>query len=121
MSELLPRTRCFALQCLQVADGMSMRLGARAVSSQLARSATSVAANYRAARRGRSKAEFLSKLQIALEEADESHFWLGMAVDGGYVHVEKVQYLIREADELTAMLVASLKTARRGSSPNQRL
>jgi four helix bundle protein len=115
MSELLPRTRRFALQCLQIADGMSMRpgAGARAVSSQLARSATSVAANYRAARRGRSKAEFLSKLQIALEEADESHFWLGLAVDGGYVNVEKTQPLIREADELTAMLVASLKTARR--------
>jgi four helix bundle protein len=116
MSELLPRTRQFALQCLQVADGMSTRPGARAVSSQLARSATSVAANYRAARRGRSKAEFLSKLQIALEEADESHFWLGLAVDGGYLNAEKMQPLIREADELTAMLVASLKTARRAAS-----
>ena len=93
-----------------------MRPGARAVSSQLARSATSVAANYRAARRGRSKAEFLSKLQIALEEADESHFWLGLAVDGGYAPIEKMQPLIREADELTAMLVASLKIARRAAS-----
>jgi four helix bundle protein len=82
----------------------------------LAPSATSVAANYRAARRGRSKAEFLSKLQIALEEADASHFWLGLAVDGGYINAEKTHPLIREADELTAMLVASLKTARRSSS-----
>ncbi len=93
-----------------------MRPGARAISSQLARSATSVAANYRAARRGRSKAEFLSKLQIALEEADESHFWLGLAVDGGYVSADKTQPLIREANELTAMLVASLKTARHRAS-----
>ena len=116
MSEPLPRTRRFALECLRVTDGMSMRPGARAISNQLARSATSVAANYRAARRGRSKAEFLSKLQIALEEADESHFWLGLAVDGGYINAEKSQPLIREADELTAMLVASLKTARRSTS-----
>lgn len=113
MSELLPRTRRFALECLRLTDGMPMHPGSRAISNQLARSATSVAANYRAARRGRSKAEFLSKLQIALEEADESHFWLGLAVDGGCVNAEKTQPLILEADELTAMLVASLKTARR--------
>jgi four helix bundle protein len=113
MSELLSRTRRFALDCLQVTDGMPMRPGARAISNQLARCSTSVAANYRAARRGRSKAEFLSKLQVALEEADESHFWLGLAVDGGYLNAEKLQPLIREADELTAMLVTSLKTARR--------
>jgi four helix bundle protein len=116
MNELLSQTRLFALRCLRVADTMPTKAGARAISSQLSRSATSVAANYRASRRGRSKAEFLSKLQIALEEADESHFWLGVAVDGGYVAAEKLQPLIREADELTAMLVASLKTARRSAS-----
>jgi four helix bundle protein len=113
MSELLIRTRAFALRCLKVSDAMSVRAGARAISSQLARSATSVAANYRAARRARSKAEFLAKLQIALEEADESHFWLGLTIDGGYVRPTKLDPLVKEADELTAMLVSSLKTARR--------
>ena len=91
---------------------MSAKPGSRAISSQLARSATSAAANYRAARRGRSKAEFIAKLQIALEEADESHFWLGLAVDGNYLPDVRIKLLLKEADELTAMLVASLKTAR---------
>jgi four helix bundle protein len=113
VSELLPRTRAFALRCLKVADAMPAKAGSRVIASQLARSATSVAANYRAARRGRSKAEFLSKLQIALEEADESHFWLGLAIDGGYLPAKQLDPLVCEADELTAMLVSSLKTARR--------
>jgi four helix bundle protein len=113
MNELLVRTRAFALRCLKVADAMPTKAGARAISGQLARSATSVAANYRAARRARSKAEFLSKLQIALEEADESHFWLGLAIDGGYVPSPRLATLLEEANELTAMLVSSLKTARR--------
>jgi four helix bundle protein len=90
-----------------------MKAGARAISSQLARSGTGVAANYRAARRARSKAEFLAKMQITLEEADESHFWIGLAIDGGYVPAARLAPLLKEADELTAMLVASLKTARR--------
>jgi four helix bundle protein len=115
MSELLSRTRLFALRCLRVADAMPSKAGARAISSQLARSATGVAANYRAARRGRSKAEFLSKLQVALEEADESHFWLGLAIEGGYLPAKQLDPLVSEADELTAMLVSSLKTARRMS------
>jgi four helix bundle protein len=113
MSELLVRTRTFALRCLKVADALPVKAGARAISSQLARSATGVAANYRAARRARSKAEFLAKLQITLEEADESHFWLGLAIDGEYVPPARLDPLVKEADELTAMLVSSLKTARR--------
>ena len=113
MSELLSRTRSFALRCLQVADAMPFKPGAKAIASQLARSSTSVAANYRSARRGRTKAEFCSKLNIALEEADESHFWLGLAAEAGYLPPAKLQELLKEADELTAILVASLKTARR--------
>ena len=92
---------------------MPAKTGARAISFQLSRSGTSVAANYRAARRARSKAEFLAKLQITLEEADETHFWLGLAVEGGYLSPRQLGNLIQEADELTAMLVASLKTARK--------
>ena len=112
MSELLSRTRTFALRCLQVADALPSKAGARAIAAQLARSGTSVAANYRSARRARSKAEFCSKLNIALEEADESHFWLCLIVEARYLPAAKLQKLIQEADELTAMLVASLKTSR---------
>jgi len=113
MSELLPRTRKFALRCLQVADSLPYKPGAKAIAAQLARSATSVAANYRSARRGRTKLEFCSKLNIALEEADEAHFWLGLIAEGGYLPATKLAELVKEADELTAILVASLKTARR--------
>jgi len=113
MSELLPRTKTFALRCLQVADAMPSKAGARAIASQLARSGTSIAANYRSARRARSKAEFCSKLSIALEEADETHFWLGLVSEGGYLSAASLEGLVKEADELTAILVASLKTARR--------
>ena len=113
MSELLSRTRAFALRCLKAADAMPTRPGARAISNQLARSGAGVAANYRAARRARSKAECLAKLQIALEEADETHFWLGLALESGYMSSSQLEKLIQEADEITAMLVASLKTTKR--------
>jgi four helix bundle protein len=113
MNELVPRTRKFALRCLQVADSLPYKPGTKAIAAQLARSATSVSANYRSARRGRTKAEFCSKLNIAMEEADETHFWLGLISEGGYVPAAKLADLVQEADELTAILVASLKTARR--------
>ena len=113
MSDLVRRTRAFALRCLRVADELPRYPGARAIASQLSRSGTSTAANYRAAQRARSKAEFRAKLQIALEEVDESHFWLGLAEEAGYLPAESLQKLAQEANELTAILVACLKTARR--------
>jgi four helix bundle protein len=87
--------------------------GARVIAHQLAKSGSSTAANYRAAQRARSKAEFRAKLQIALEEADECHFWLGLVLEAGYLPPKTLDEIIREADELTAILVSSLKTARR--------
>jgi four helix bundle protein len=102
----------FALSCLKIADELPRFPGARAIAHQLARSGSSVAANYRAAQRARSKAEFRAKLQIALEEADESHFWLGLASEGGYLPPAKVRPLEQEVDEITAILVACLKTTR---------
>jgi four helix bundle protein len=74
MSDLVERTRTFALRCLKVADSLPRKPGAVTIAHQLARSATSTAANYRASQKARSKAEFKAKLQIALEEADESQF-----------------------------------------------
>jgi four helix bundle protein len=113
MTDLVRRTRAFALHCLRVADALPRCPGARAVASQLSKSGTSVAANYRAAQRARSKAEFRAKLQIALEEVDESHFWLGLIIEAGYLSPPSLRVLEQEAHELTAILVASLKTARR--------
>ena len=113
MVDLVGRTRRFALRCLKAADALPRNAGARAISSQLARSGTSTAANYRAAQVARSKAEFCAKLQIALEEADETQFWLGLAAEAEYLPAAMLQGLTQEAAELTAILVASLKAARR--------
>ncbi len=112
VTDLVTRTRAFALRCLKLSDALPRTPGARAIARQLAASGSSTAANYRAAQRARSKAEFRAKLQIAMEEADECHFWLGLAQEGGYVPGPLVGPLEKEADELTAILVASLKTAR---------
>jgi four helix bundle protein len=112
VSDLVPRTRAFALRCLKVADSLPRKPGAIAIAHQLARSGTSTAANYRAAQKGRSPAEFKAKLQIAMEEADETQFWLGLAADTGYLPAEMLSSLTQEAREITAILVASLKTAR---------
>jgi four helix bundle protein len=79
---------------------------------QLLRCGTSVAANYRAACRGRSKAEFLAKLGVVAKEADESVFWLEMLIDCDIVSAAKLQDILKEARELTAIFSASQQTAR---------
>jgi four helix bundle protein len=86
----------------------------RIITRQLLRSATSVGANYRAVCRSRSSAEFVSKLGIVLEEADETLFWLELLVDAGIAAPEKSQPLRQEANELVAIFVASLRTAKGG-------
>lgn len=98
--ELKTRTRQFALRAMKLVDALPQNTAGRAIGSQLIRSATSVGANYRAACRGRSKPEFLSKLQIVIEEADETCYWL-----------ELVEPLLDEANQITAIMVASRKTA----------
>ena len=75
------------------------------------RSGASVGANYRAACRGRSKAEFIAKLGIAEEEADESAFWMELVIESGMMEKKLVEPLLQEADELTAILTASRKSA----------
>ena len=77
------------------------------------RCGTSVAANYRASCRARSRAEFIAKLGTVEEEADETLFWLELAVDAKLVSAQRAQALLKEADELTAIFVSSLKTAKR--------
>jgi four helix bundle protein len=81
---------------------------------QLLRSGTSVAANYRAACRARSRPEFLSRLYVALEEADESVLWMELLIESGMIKKEKLELLLSEARQLTAILTASTGTIRRG-------
>jgi len=82
------------------------------ITRQLLRSSTSVGANYRAVCRARSAADFISKLGIVLEEADETLFWLELLQDSGVASADRFVPLLREANELVAIFVASLRTAK---------
>ncbi len=112
-NELRQRTKLFALAVTRFARGLPETIGGRWVRSQLFRAATSVAANYRSAQRGRSDAEFVAKLGVATEEADESGFWLEFAALADLARPESVQPLMREADELVRILVSSQVTVKR--------
>ena len=109
--ELQDRTKQFALRVLTLIDGFPHTAAGRAISSQLVRAATSVGANYRSARRARSRAEFAAKLGIAVEEADESLYWVELVRDGKLLPENKLLHLLKEADELTAILASGRKSA----------
>ncbi len=108
--DLKQRTKLFALRALKLIDSLPETRSGRVLANQLGRSGTSVGANYRAACRSRSTAEMISKLSVVEEEADESCFWMELIADHGLVAAEKLAPLLREADELTAIMVASRRT-----------
>jgi four helix bundle protein len=111
--DLRVRTKAFALSVLRLVDDMPRTRSANVVGLQLLRSGTSLGANYRAARRARSRREFIAKMGIVEEEADESSFWLELIGEQGMAANDRVAALRREADELVAIVVASIRTARR--------
>lgn len=117
--DMLNRTKRFALRIMNLVGELPRTVQGRAVANQLMRSGTSVAANYRAACRARSKAEFLSKLGTVEEEADESVFWLELITEGKLLANEEVSSLLAEAGELTAITAASRKTAARSQIANR--
>jgi len=110
--DLKERTKQFALRAIRLAESLPDGRTAWVISKQLLRSATSVGANYRAARRARSPADFISKMTVVEEEIDESLYWMEILVDGGLVKRELLEPLMQEANELAAIAVASIKTAR---------
>jgi four helix bundle protein len=110
-SELIGRTKHFALRIMKLVGALPKTIQGRAIGNQIMRSGTSVAANYRAACRARSKAEFIAKLGTVEEEADETAFWLELIVEGGLLKANQVDPLAREATELVAITAASKKTA----------
>ncbi|MEX2671200.1 MAG: four helix bundle protein [Phycisphaeraceae bacterium] len=111
------RTKLFALRILRLVKSMPRSVEARAIAQQIVRSGTSIGANYRSACRGRSRAEFAAKLAIALEEADETAWWLELIIEGEILTANRVQPLLTEANELTAILSAARQTTRR-NTPN---
>ena len=111
------RTKRFGLRIMKLVDALPKTTSGRAIGNQLVRSGTSVGANYRAACRSRSKAEFIAKIGVVAEEADESAFWLELLMDGNILKTDLVSPLHQEAEELTAIFTASGRTAK---SHNQR-
>lgn len=110
-NELKQRTKEFALRIIKLVRALPKNIEGRAIGNQLMRSGTSVAANYRAACRGRSKAGFISKLGIVEEEADESALWLEIIIESSLLKPNLVASLLNEANELVAIMVASRKSA----------
>jgi four helix bundle protein len=111
--DLPERTRQFGIRVIRLVDALPKRKSATVIGNQLLRSATSVGANYHAACRGRSRADFVAKLGIAIEEADESLYWLKMLLDVGLVPESKIYNLIDEANQLVAILTTSSQTTKK--------
>jgi four helix bundle protein len=112
--ELKNRTKTFALHVLNLADELPRGVKGRVLSDQIAGAGTSAAANYRAACKARSRAEFIAKVDVAEEEADEVQFWLELMCDAKLVPASRLKDLQQEARELTAIFAASRKSAARG-------
>ena len=113
--DLKKRTKQFALRAIKLVENLPKTQTAKVIGNQLLRSSTSVPANYRASCRARSNAEFRAKLGIVEEETDESVFWMEMLVDTGLVKPGRVGGLIDEGNQLTAIWVSSINTARGGT------
>jgi len=110
--ELRTRTKAIALRVIRMSQALPRSREANVLLNQVLRSATGMAANYRAAGRSRSKPEFIAKIGVVVEEADETVFWLEMLLDSGMVRPEKLQSLLAEATQLVAIFTASRKTAK---------
>ena len=117
--ELLQRTKQFALRIFKLVGALPQTIQGRAVAAQLIRSGTSVAANYRAACRARSKAEFVAKLGIVEEEADETAFWLELIIETSLLSLTKVKPLLTEASEIVTIMTSSKKTAAKSQIANR--
>ena len=109
--ELKQRTKSFAVRVTRLVDALPNTVKGRAIANQIMRSATSIGANYRAACRARSRAEFIAKIGVVEEEADETAFWLELIVDTDLCGQSQIEPLPREAGELVAIMAASRKSA----------
>jgi four helix bundle protein len=108
---LKKRTEIFAHNCVKITGLFPSNYLANHIKSQLIRCSTSVAANYRATCIAQSKASFIAKISIVIEEIDESNFWLEFAIDENLIQRDMVELLLKESSELTAIFMASRKTA----------
>jgi four helix bundle protein len=116
-AELKARTKRFALRVVSLVEALPKTVSGRAIGNQLVRSGTGVGSNYRACCRGRSRAEFIAKIGVVVEEADESAFWMELIIEGSLLPAGKVEPLLTDANELVAIMAASrISAARRKQS-----
>jgi len=111
-NEMKQRTKAFALRIIKAVEALPRARIGEVLGKQLLRCGTSVGANYRAACRARSSADFIAKMGIVEEEADETIYWMELLVEAGLVKAAKLKLLMQEADELVAIAVASINTTR---------
>jgi four helix bundle protein len=110
--EFKARTRKYAIRVIRLVDALPASRSTNALANQLVRSGTSVGANYRAACRAKSRADFISKMGTVEEETDEPLYWMELLVESGKIKPERVASLMKEGSEILAMVCASAKTAR---------
>src|SRR3989338_3611890 len=113
---LKQRTKEYALQVIRLVRALPSKPEGWVIGKQLLRSGTSVGANYRAACRARSRAEFVAKLGIVIEEADESAFWLDLIIESGLLKEDLVEPILKETDEILAIMINSSNTASKGTN-----
>jgi len=110
--DLQARTKQFALRILRLYASLPRTAEAQILGKQLIRSGTSVGAHYREAMRGRSLAEFTSKMEVGLQELEETRYWFELLTEGGFIPAARLSDLSKEAAELTTIFVSSIKTAK---------
>lgn len=110
--EMKARTRAFALRVIRLAESFPNTPTANVIRNQMLRCGPSVGANYRAACRARSKPDFVSKMGIVEEEADETMYWIELSVDAGITKKSRVDSLLEERNEILSIVVSSIKTAK---------
>ena len=113
MQDLKERTKQYALRIIRLVESLPRGKTASHIGGQLLRAGTSVGSNYRAACRGRSRADFVAKMGIVEEEADESLYWMEMLIEPGIMDEERLTPLTQEGDEILAITISSIKTARK--------
>lgn len=109
--DLKQRTKLFALRIIKLVKALPKTIEGRTIGNQLIRSGTAVGANYRAVCRSRSNAEFIAKLGVVIEEADESAFWMELIIETLLLKKNLVEPLLQEANEIVSIMIASIKSA----------
>jgi four helix bundle protein len=119
--EMKSRTKHFALRVIRLVQSLPPNLVANVIGNQLLRSGTSVGANYRAACRAKSIPDFINKLSIVEEEADESIYWMELLVEGKIVKANLLENLMDEANQILSIVVSSIKTSKMKRNPKSQI